>query len=156
MALSHSRSRSRSRGSIARSKSRSCSDNDDAAAADADDNTAAAATNDAQSDDDADGEAKMNRSRSRSRSRSRKKRGNECFGFAEEGSCRFGDRCRFSHGKATASAKKREQPVDVKETNVLGIFGMSKFTTEEKLRDVFGEFGAVSKVHVVKDKHDNT
>ncbi|KAJ2104210.1 transformer 2 beta [Coemansia sp. S142-1] len=38
-------------------------------------------------------------------------------------------------------------------SSVLGIFGMSKFTNEDALRDVFGEYGPVTKVQIIRDQH---
>ncbi|KAJ2885388.1 transformer 2 beta [Coemansia aciculifera] len=38
-------------------------------------------------------------------------------------------------------------------SSVLGIFGMSKFTNEDALRDVFGAYGPVTKVQIIRDQH---
>ncbi|KAJ2059488.1 transformer 2 beta [Coemansia sp. S146] len=38
-------------------------------------------------------------------------------------------------------------------SSVLGIFGMSKFTNEDALRDVFGAYGPVAKVQIIRDQH---
>jgi len=34
---------------------------------------------------------------------------NSCYSFGETGSCRFGDRCRFSHGGAAPGAQRTER-----------------------------------------------
>ncbi|KAI9501368.1 hypothetical protein BX070DRAFT_228826 [Coemansia spiralis] len=39
-------------------------------------------------------------------------------------------------------------------SRILGIFGMSKFTAEHDLRDLFGEYGPVEKIQIIRDQHE--
>ncbi|KAJ2230599.1 transformer 2 beta [Coemansia sp. RSA 485] len=47
-----------------------------------------------------------------------------------------------------------EQRAEPAPTRVLGIFGMSKFTNEQNLQDVFGKFGPIERIQIIRDSND--
>ncbi|KAJ2834717.1 transformer 2 beta, partial [Coemansia sp. 'formosensis'] len=64
---------------------------------------------------------------------------------AEEG----GQSSYYTHGRPI----RDEQKNGMQPSSVLGIFGMSKFTNEEALREMFGDFGPVTKVQIIRDQN---
>ncbi|KAJ1740916.1 transformer 2 beta [Coemansia sp. RSA 1086] len=44
--------------------------------------------------------------------------------------------------------------VEPEPSRVLGIFGMSKFTNEHNLREIFERYGPIEKIQIIRDPHD--
>ncbi|KAI8322711.1 RNA-binding domain-containing protein [Martensiomyces pterosporus] len=67
-----------------------------------------------------------------------------------------GDRAENSHG--TYYSSRRMSGGDAKDdptpSRVLGIFGMSKFTSEQNLRDLFEQYGPVEKIQIIRDPYE--
>ncbi|KAJ2159927.1 Transformer-2 protein alpha [Coemansia sp. RSA 552] len=61
---------------------------------------------------------------------------------------------RESRGSADRQPDADEHKDKPTPTRVLGIFGMSKFTSEQNLRELFGRYGPVERVHVIRDPHE--
>ncbi|XP_064614391.1 transformer-2 protein homolog alpha-like [Liolophura sinensis] len=93
-----------------------------------------------------------NRSRYRRRSRHSRSRSNEYR--RRDG---YSDRRRGyyrSHSRSPMSGRRRHQGnrENPEPTRCLGIFGLSLYTQERELRDVFSKFGALEEVQVVYDR----
>ncbi|KAJ2861307.1 transformer 2 beta, partial [Coemansia asiatica] len=57
-----------------------------------------------------------------------------------------------SHGGyGRRRSRDMEQRTEPTPSRVLGIFGMSKFTNEQNLQEVFGKFGPIEKIQVIRD-----
>ncbi|KAJ2577592.1 hypothetical protein GGH19_001200 [Coemansia sp. RSA 1807] len=58
---------------------------------------------------------------------------------------------RNNDARETHDEEHKSEPAP---TRVLGIFGMSKYTSEQNLREIFERYGPIEKVHVIRDPHD--
>ncbi|KAJ2722839.1 hypothetical protein GGI07_003026 [Coemansia sp. Benny D115] len=50
--------------------------------------------------------------------------------------------------------REREPRTEPPPSRVLGIFGMSKFTNERNLEDIFGKYGPIEKLQIIRDPND--
>ncbi|KAJ2496877.1 Transformer-2 protein alpha [Coemansia sp. RSA 1972] len=55
-----------------------------------------------------------------------------------------------NNDRETHDEEHKSEPVP---TRVLGIFGMSKYTSEQNLREIFERYGPIEKVNVIRDPH---
>ncbi|KAJ1856388.1 hypothetical protein GGH12_002090 [Coemansia sp. RSA 1822] len=60
----------------------------------------------------------------------------------------------YGRSHETRETHDEEHKSDPAPTRVLGIFGMSKYTSEQNLREIFERYGPIEKVHVIRDPHD--
>ncbi|KAJ1896253.1 transformer 2 beta [Kickxella alabastrina] len=86
------------------------------------------------------GEGRRHRSRGNGRS---PREGGESAGYYNGG--RDGSRGR------RPDIENKEEPIP---SRVLGIFGMSKFTNEQNLEELFGKYGPIEKIQIIRDPND--
>eukprot|EP01130_Rhizamoeba_saxonica_P019357 TRINITY_DN99_c0_g1_i1.p1 TRINITY_DN99_c0_g1~~TRINITY_DN99_c0_g1_i1.p1 ORF type:complete len:244 (+),score=53.04 TRINITY_DN99_c0_g1_i1:42-773(+) len=91
----------------------------------------------------------MSRSRSPRSSRSRSPRSSRSRSPRKSYSR---DRSRERGGRRSFSPRRRHRDEEAPPNRVLGVFGLSRYTTENELRDEFERFGDVENCLIIKDK----
>ncbi|PVU86335.1 hypothetical protein BB561_006741 [Smittium simulii] len=90
-------------------------------------------------------------SRSRSRQRFGRSRSNERRPYRKRSSPNRRSRSPGDRGRFNKDMKSREYP---NPTSILGVFGLSMYTREDGLKEVFSKFGLVEKISIIYDKND--